>query len=235
MKATKVLVVTGFAVTILTAIAAPVFAADDPATTIKTSVQNQTTNGALSDANTDDEAVLAKTGDILKYVIEIKNNADKSDDNDLSSGKLTDNLPAGIELVSNPNKRDVTDDFGTIKPGDTVTKQFLVKVDAGKDGETIENRGCFTGEYAKHNKPLSACDSAFIKIDLDGKKDEQPSTTTPEPTQTEQPQQTPTPTSTPSEDLPTTGPSDVVAPMAALSAGVLAYAARLLYLKRVRR
>ncbi|HYH75276.1 MAG TPA: hypothetical protein VD735_04935 [Candidatus Saccharimonadales bacterium] len=241
MKATKVLVVSGLAITMLAAITAPVFATEEPTTTIKKSVQNQTTNGALSDANTLNDAVTVKTGDILKYVIEIKNNADKSDEdkNTLSSGKLVDGLPAGVELVSDPSKREVTEDFGTIKPGDTITKQFLVKVTAGKDGEAIENRGCFTGQYAQQNKPVSSCESAFVKVSLGGNTtptpapvEEKPEATKPEEPADKPAAVAPAETSAPKGDLPTTGPSDVIAPLAAVSTGALAYAGRLLYLKR---
>lgn len=234
MKTTKVFVATGLVLALLAVIAAPVLAADEPKTTIRTSVQNQTTNGALDDANAAESAIKAKTGDILKYVIEIKNNAEQSDNdkNNLSSGKLVNGLPAGVELVSDPNKREVSEHLGTIKPGETVTKQFLVKVTAGKDGETIENRGCFTGQYAGQDKAVSDCEPAFVKISL-GTKEEAPAPTTPKP---EEPAKEEAPAAqTPSEDLPTTGPSDIIAPVAAVTTGAFAYASRLLYLKRAQR
>lgn len=134
---------------------------------ITKSVQNVTTNSALSDANTAATAVSAKPGDTLKYVITIKDTAAAADKNynDLAFIKLTDTLPAGVELVSSTAQRTITEDLGTLTPGKSVTKEYLVKVVSNaKDGQVIENKACFTGDSVVKDNPQSGCDTANVKV-----------------------------------------------------------------------
>src|SRR5882757_3869193 len=103
-------------------------------------VQNITTGSALSDADSANAAVAAKPGDTLKYVIEVSNTgaADSKGYNDMAKTVMTDTLPAGVELASNPAQRTITENIGLIKPGAKVTKEYLVKV-ISKTNETITN------------------------------------------------------------------------------------------------
>src|SRR3546814_385735 len=66
---------------------------------IKKFVQSQ-------DANTVQTAVSAKPGDVLKYTIEVSNvgQSDNRGYNDMHYTVLTDTLPTGVELVSNPSQ-----------------------------------------------------------------------------------------------------------------------------------
>jgi uncharacterized repeat protein (TIGR01451 family) len=161
-------------VVLAVAVTTPVFAWH-PEGRIKKFVQNQTTNGELKDANTVQDAVDAKPGDVLKYVIEVSNSG-KSDSkgwNDMHFTVLKDTLPAGVELVSNSSQRQITENLGVLKPGQKVTKTYLVKVTSDKDEDVITNRACFTGDSEVKDNKQSGCDDAVVKTDVP-EKPEQP-------------------------------------------------------------
>lgn len=128
-------------------------------------VQNITTNSTLSDADTAATAVAAKPGDTLKYVIEIRNDgkADERGYNDMAKTVMTDTLPAGIELASNPSQRQITENIGLLKPSQKVTKEYLVKVTATKNG-TITNNACFTGDSTANDAPQKGCNPAVVTV-----------------------------------------------------------------------
>lgn len=187
-------------------------AAWHPKGVIKKLVQNQTTNSAVTDANTASVAVAAKPGDVLKYVIQVSNNGnpDSRGWNDMTKTVMTDTLPAGVELVSDPAQRTIQVSLGTLKPGQTVTKEYLVKVTATKKG-VIENKACFTGDSAVNDSPQEGCDVANVKVDVP---------VVPEPPKTPEPPVQP-PVSTPPAvlpaELPKTGPANVVGIFAGVS------------------
>lgn len=128
-------------------------------------VQNITTNSSLADADTSAQAVAAKPGDTLKYVIEVRNDgaADTRGYNDMAKTVMTDTLPTGIELASNPAQRQITENLGLIKPGQKVTKEYTVKVTA-KTAGNIENKACFTGDSTVNDNPQSGCNPAVVKV-----------------------------------------------------------------------
>lgn len=228
MKATKVLAlasVTG--VVAATVIAAPAFAWH-PKGEIKKLVQNQTTGSALSDANDEKTAVSAKPGDTLKYVIEIRNSGAAGKTNEMHFTKMTDTLPEGVQLVSDPAKRHITEDIGVIAPGQKVTKEYLVKVIASQNGKRIENKACFTGDSEIKDQPQKGCDVANIKVTVPP-KEEPPKEQPPKP---EEPKQTPPQTLSAATALPETGASSVITPLAAFASGAAAYAGRLIVIKR---
>lgn len=181
-------------------------------------VQNVTAGTALSDANTNADAVSAKPGDTLKYVIEVSNPAAPADNewNDLHYTVLTDELPAGVELVSNPTQRKITENIGVILPGKKVTKEYLVKVTSKANGTYIDNKACAEGDSKVHDtnpKPRD-CDNAIVKVHVP----EEPKT--PETPQTpELPKQ-----------LPATGSEAVV--ISSLGIGATTYGVVLLARKR---
>ena len=153
-------------------------------------VQNQTTGSTLADANSASAAITAKPGDVLKYIIEVRNTgaASSNGSNDMAFVKLTDTLPAGVELVSNPAQRTISESLGTIKPGQKVTKEYQVKVTSQKDGDVITNKACFTGDSTVKDNPQSGCDNAVVKVNV-------PEETKPE---------TPVTPTTPTKETPTT-------------------------------
>lgn len=194
-----------------------------PKGVITKSVMNQTTGTALSDANDADTAVAAKPGDVLKYVIEVRNDGATGNSNEMHFTKLTDTLPTGVELVSDASLRVITEDLGTIKPGEKVTKEYVVKVTNDvKDGDVIENKACFTGDSEVKDNPQKGCDVADVKVEV--------------PAPTPVPTPTPTPTPTPVEqvttNLPKTGASEFFAPVMAFTTGAAAYVGRLAHIKR---
>lgn len=136
-----------------------------PAGAITKKVQNVTSGSALSDADSASTAVAAKPGDTLKYVIEVRNDG-KADDkgyNDMAKTVMTDTLPVGLELVSNPTQRTITENIGLIKPGQKVTKTYLVKVTAAKEG-SITNTACFTGDSTANDNPQKGCNPAVVTV-----------------------------------------------------------------------
>jgi uncharacterized repeat protein (TIGR01451 family) len=204
------------------AVATPAFAWH-PKGEITKSVQNQTSGSPLSDANTASEAVAAKPGDTLKYVIEVRNSGATGKSNEMHFTKLTDTLPDGVQLIADPAKRTISEDLGTIAPGQKVTKEYLVKVTATKDG-TIENKACFTGDSEVKDNPQQGCEVATVKVTTPPK--EEPPKEQPKP-EAPAPQVLSTAT-----ELPHTGASAVIAPIAAFTSGAAAYAGRLLVVKR---
>lgn len=135
---------------------------------IKKYVQNQTTGSVLSDGESAADSISAKPGDILKYVITIKNTAAPAQKqyNDLAFIKMTDTLPAGVELVSNASQRTITENLGLLTPGKSVTKEYLVKVVSTTDGQVIDNKACFTGDSVVHDNPQKGCDCAEFKVNV---------------------------------------------------------------------
>lgn len=231
MKVSKILALASITgVVAASAIAAPALAWH-PKGVIKKSVQNQTAATALADANDAASAVAAKPGDILKYVIEVSNTGAEGKTNEMHFTKLTDTLPAGVQLVSDPSKKEITEDLGVIAPGQKVTKEYMVKVTSTKDADLIENKACFTGDSEVKDQPQQGCDTANVKVSV---PKEQPKPEQPKP---EAPKETPK-TTTPqilaaaTTELPKTGAESVLAPLAAFTSGAAAYAGRLIVIKR---
>lgn len=149
--------------TAVVAVATSVFAWH-PVGVIKKEVQNVTQNSALKDANSESDAVAAKTGDTLKYVITVKNNGEKhsAGHNDMHFTKVTDTLPAGVELVSG----DTNKDLGRINAGESKKYEFTVKVTSTTKGQVICNTASFTGDSEVKDQPQKGQDKACIKVDV---------------------------------------------------------------------
>jgi uncharacterized repeat protein (TIGR01451 family) len=196
-----------------------------PKGVITKSVMNQTAGGQLSDANDAKTAVNAKTGDTLKYVVEVRNDGAAGDGNEMHFTKLTDTLPAGVELVSNPATRTINEDLGTIKPGEKVSKEYLVKVTSTKDADLLENKACFTGDSEVKDNPQKGCDVADVTVTV-------PKVETPAPTPTPETPAPTAPVTAPAETLPQTGASEFLAPIVAFTSGAAAYVGRLAHIKR---
>ncbi len=184
-------------------------------------VQNVTQNSQMANANDAQNAVAAKPGDTLKYTIVVENDGDASNDgnNDMAHTVMTDTLPAGV-VMADGSSSTISVDLGTIKPGQKVTKEYLVKVTSTKDGDLIENKACFTGNSTANDNPQKGCDVADVKVSV--------------PT----PPVTPTPPVAPvtpqvqaaATTLPNTGAGDLLLPAGIVSG--LGYAGNMLRLKR---
>lgn len=129
---------------------------------ISKTVQNTTTNSAVG------ESVTAKPGDILKYTVTVSNVAAPAQKqyNDMAFTVMTDTLPAGVELVSNPATRTIREDMGLILPGKTVALAYMVKVTSATDGAVIENKACYTADSVVKDNPQKGCDVAKVTIDV---------------------------------------------------------------------
>jgi uncharacterized repeat protein (TIGR01451 family) len=149
-----------------TLIAAQPALAWHPEVDVKKSVQNVTSGSALADANTNAAAVAAQPGDTLKYVIEISNPAKAADNkwNDLVKVTMTDTLPAGVELVSNPSQRTLTEKIDRLVPGQKITKEYTVKVTSKNDNTYINNNVCVDGNSEVNDAYRKDCDNAIVKV-----------------------------------------------------------------------
>jgi len=201
----------------VSAVAVPAYAWHPKGTIVKY-VANQTTGTTKSDANTNETAVGAAPGDVLVYTITVSNTGASSSDglNDMADTVLTDALPTGVELVSNPATRTISENLGTITPGSSVTKTYTVKVTSETDGASITNNACFTGNSTVSDNPQSGCDVAIVKVHVP----EKPPITPPTP---EQPQPT---------ALPDTGSTALTSAVSVGIAGTLGFAFNTLRLKR---
>jgi uncharacterized repeat protein (TIGR01451 family) len=165
VKTTKLILTAGILSMTTALIVVPSVLAWHPKGVITKKVQNITSQSALSEADIVSTAVAAKPGDTLKYVIEIRNDgaSDSKGWNDMAKTVMTDTLPTGIELASNPAQRQITENIGLIKPGQKVTKEYLVKVTAGKEG-SITNTACFTGDSTANDNPQKGCNPAIVTV-----------------------------------------------------------------------
>ncbi len=99
-------------------------------------------------------AVEVNTGDTLKYDVTITNNGTSV----MQNVVMTDDLPAGVELVSNPSTRHIQSNFGDIAAGKLKFFDITVKVTQSTAG-FITNQACFTANGNQHG-----CDVAIVKI-----------------------------------------------------------------------
>ncbi len=136
-------------------------------------VQNVTTSSVLSDANTDAASVDSKPGDTLKYVIEISNVGvpSQNGNNDMHYTVLSDTLPVGVELVANPAQREIKENLGVLKPGQKVTKEYLVKVTSQTNGQIITNEACVDGDSEVKDAKQHKCEVAKVKVTVEPKKE----------------------------------------------------------------
>ncbi len=217
MKNSKLFAVTSVAGIVLAGSITATTFAWHPEVHITKYVTNVTANSQMADANTASEAVAAKPGETIKYTMVIENTAPAADKgyNDLHATKLTDKLPAGVELASNPAQREISEDLGILKPGQKVTKEYTLKVTSTKDGDVITNEACATGNSAVNDAFRKHCDVAIIKVSV--------------PQPPKEPPVTP-PTVTPPAELPHTGAGNFL-PLAGLTAAA-GYVGNLLRLKR---
>lgn len=210
MKSLKLLAVASLTGVVLAGSLTATTYAWHPEVKITKYVTNVTDNGAMADANTSADAVSTKPGDVIKYTIVVENPAPAAGNayNDLYFTKMVDELPDGVELVSNPQADKITEDLGILKPGDKVTKEYTLKVTSTKDGDVISNEACVTGDSKVKDSPEKDCDKAVIKVKV--------------PVSPELPKETP-------KVLPVTGPADAVVGAGAVT--ILGYLGNLLRLK----
>lgn len=206
-------------------VASPAYACT-PVGAINKSVEDLTTGSALVHATDDAHALSVNSGDTLEYVITVSDNGtpESNGNDDMVNTVMTDVLPAGVQLISNPSQTTVTDNIGRIAAGKSVTESFEVKVTSTDDGAYILNRATYTGNSVNGNDQQSGCDTAIVQVHVPAP------TPTPTPTPVT-PTPTPTPTPPAPQALPNTGPGNVVLPAAAVSA--LGYAGYLFRAKRL--
>jgi uncharacterized repeat protein (TIGR01451 family) len=173
-------------------IVSPVLACH-PQGKIAKAVQDNTTSSAIVDANTTGSALTVNQSDVLTYTVTISNQETQEGNQhqaDMTNVVLTDALPAGVQLVSNPTETTITESLGTIAANGKVTRQYQVKVTATQDGAVLTNKACYTsGSNLGTNYNQNGCDVAIVKVHV--------------PTPVPVPTPTPTPTPTPVPTAPT--------------------------------
>lgn len=154
---------TGLLVTL--GMAGTAFAWHPKGTIIKT-VQDLTTNSAVSSATDASNALTVAPGDTLRYTVTVSNTGAPAanHDDDMAFTVMTDNLPAGVTLISDASLRAIQEDMGTLVPGQSVTKQYDVKVTDQTDGDVITNEACFTGNSVAKDNPQSGCSTVVVKV-----------------------------------------------------------------------
>jgi uncharacterized repeat protein (TIGR01451 family) len=200
---------------------------------IAKAVQDNTTSSAIVDANTTGSALTVNQSDVLTYTVTISNQETQEGNQhqaDMTNVVLTDALPAGVQLVSNPTETTITESLGTIAANGKVTRQYQVKVTATQDGAVLTNKACYTsGSNLGTNYNQNGCDVAIVKVHVP--------TPVPVPTPTPTPTPTPVPTAptapTPAT-LPDTGSTALSAGLFVSGAAILGYALNVLRLKSQR-
>jgi uncharacterized repeat protein (TIGR01451 family) len=131
---------------------------------IKKWVQNVTANGQLTDAEDEEDAVEAKPGDTLKYVVKVWNEGEAHEQghNDMVNIVMTDNLPDGVEFVSGAKEVEKID---RLEPGESKTFEYTVKVVKDEEG-IIENTACFTGDSEVEDAPQEGCADANVRVKI---------------------------------------------------------------------
>jgi uncharacterized repeat protein (TIGR01451 family) len=215
---TKLILTAGILSMATALVVVPSVLAWHPKGVITKKVQNITSQSTLSEADTASTAVAAKPGDTLKYVIEIRNDGapDSKGWNDMAKTVMTDTLPNGVELASNPAQRQITENIGLIKPGQKVTKEYLVKVTASKEG-SITNTACFTGDSAANDNPQKGCNPAVVNVTVTETPDEPEVPVTPATPETPKTPEMPV-------ELPKTGAEANLA-ISVLGLGIVSYVA----------
>lgn len=238
MKSLKVLGSAGATGVVMAAlVVVPAFACRPQGKIVK-SVQDVTSKSAVSDANDAAHALSVTQGDILTYTVTVSNQetevGSKGED-EMTNTVLTDTLPAGVELVSNPGQNTITENLGTIKAKGSVTKSYQVKVTATTDGATLTNKACYTSNSnlgSQYNQ--NGCEVAVVKVTVPKTPTPPvtppvtPTPTTPTPTTPA----TPTPEAPAPATLPSTGATTYLAPIAAVVTAAAGYVARLKFLSR---
>lgn len=197
-------------------IASPAFAWH-PVGRITKQVQNVTQSSQLAEANTAAEAISAKPGDTLKYVITVRNDGkyDKRGWNDMHYTKVVDQLPTGVELVTGPTNKDL----GHIAAGAEKKYEFTVKVTAQRDKTVVCNTASFTGDSEVKDQPQKGSDTACVKVSNPPVPVTPTTPVTPEQPKTPETPKTETPAKTPVTpvELPKTGAAETLLGMLGLS------------------
>lgn len=203
MKGVKTLI--GVSVTsaaLVLSLASPAFAWHPKGKIVK-EVQNVTQSGQLKDANSANDAVSVKPGDIVKFVITVRNDGTKNKDlNDMYFTKVTDQLPAGLSLVEGVTNKDL----GLVEAGKSKEVTFTAKVTSEEDGSVICNTAKFTGDSKIKDAPQKGQDDACVVVTVPPTPEEPE-----EPEVPETPEQPETPTKEVPKELPSTGPAEVFA------------------------
>lgn len=136
--------------------------ASQPVANISKQVQNVTQGTSLKDANDSYDAITANTGDILKFVVTVKNvgKYDRNGNNDLYNTKVNDTLPDGIS----PDSGTLNRSLGQIKPGSYKRYDFTVKVTSSDDSEVLCSVSDLTGSNKTNDQTLKHSDKACVKV-----------------------------------------------------------------------
>lgn len=146
---------------LIATVASPAFAWH-PVGVITKKVQNVSQSSPLADANSGAQAIHAKPGDTLKYVITVENKGkyDSRGWNDMYFTKVTDQLPAGVTLTDGQTNKEL----GHIAAGKSKSFEFTVKVESKQDGAVICNTAKFTGDSEVNDQPQRGEDKACVKV-----------------------------------------------------------------------
>jgi uncharacterized repeat protein (TIGR01451 family)/LPXTG-motif cell wall-anchored protein len=117
------------------------------------SVQDLTSGGPVTQSYSNVFAPQVNPGDELQFQVILANQGNA----DMVGTEVTDNLPAGLNLVSEDNLN-----VGTLAFGSQIYLNITATV-TGNPGE-ITNQACFVGNSADGSSPQSGCAIAVIVV-----------------------------------------------------------------------
>ncbi len=127
-------------------------------------------DGSTEAADDRAHAVTQKHRAEFKYTIVVTNNGHAP----MTNVVITDDLPAGVELISNPGKRRIEANLGTINVGSGKAYTLTMRVTSKTNGQYINNNACFTADRGQ-----KGCNNAYIKVSAPAPKDVTPVTERP--------------------------------------------------------
>ena len=184
----------------------PVKSLNKPFGQIFKRVINVTTNPTRDYAADDNaNAIVVHKGDKVKYLVRINNQGTAP----MTNVIYTDDLPIGISLVSDPTKRHIEHNLGTIAAGGSLQAEINAVVTASTAGTYIVNKACYKADLSQ-----AGCETAVIKVVAPVATPTPTPSKTPAPTPTKTPTPTPTKTPTPTPTkTPTPTPTPVYTPV----------------------
>lgn len=114
-------------------------------------------NGEFIGADARIVAVTRKPGETFQYRILVENKGNAP----LTNVVVRDTLPAGIELVSDPARREIEHPMADIPAGAARVLNLTVRVTSQKDDEYINNIACFSAAGGQKD-----CNNAYIRTDV---------------------------------------------------------------------
>lgn len=131
--------------------------AQNPSGVITMTIQDLTTGSTITQSTSYVFAPVVNTGDELQYQVLLSNQGSSPGNDQMVNTVVTNQLPAGLSLVSEDNLN-----VGTLDASQQAYLNIFVTVTATSAG-LIQNQACFTGNSITGSSPQSGCATSFVK------------------------------------------------------------------------